>query len=170
MLSSSEEVYFVPSAEDKEVVVVLPVKDNRVLLQLRDAKGGIDAPGCWGFFGGGIAPDETPVNSAKREIAEEIGFSPQNLYPLGKEKILDLEHRVAHAFCCELTVPVEELVLAEGMDLQLVPLEDVLAKRIYSHKMKEFYPTVPTYYIAKTMSKALQVMADRNQSGRQISL
>ena len=36
----------------KRVVVVLPRFRNKILMQLRDEKSGIDQPGRWGFFGG----------------------------------------------------------------------------------------------------------------------
>ncbi len=38
----------------KEVVIILPYQENRVLLQLRDFKPNIEYPGCWGFWGGGL--------------------------------------------------------------------------------------------------------------------
>lgn len=49
---------------------------GRYLMQLRDDIPGILYPGCWGLFGGGIEPGETPEVAMRRELEEEIGFVP----------------------------------------------------------------------------------------------
>ena len=42
------------------------------LLQLRDNKPTIAAPGQWAFFGGMLQKGETPLQAVKREIFEEL--------------------------------------------------------------------------------------------------
>ncbi|WP_183097640.1 NUDIX hydrolase [Nocardioides pelophilus] len=44
-----------------------------VLLQERDEHPVID-PGCWGFVGGHVDPDEEPETAAYRELLEETGL------------------------------------------------------------------------------------------------
>ena len=43
-------------------------------------------PGTWGFFGGKSEEDERPVDTLLREIAEEIGVTPeiQRIIPVNK--------------------------------------------------------------------------------------
>ncbi len=60
----------------KSVVVILPYRERRVLMQLRDDKEGIAFPGKWGFFGGGIEPGESPEGAARRELAKENRIMP----------------------------------------------------------------------------------------------
>lgn len=54
---------------------ILFVHDGRVLL-LKRAASAQDAPGTWGFPGGGIEPGETPEQAARREYGEECGDEP----------------------------------------------------------------------------------------------
>ena len=50
--------------------------DGRYILQLRDNKPGIAAPGQWTLFGGVIAVNEEPLKSIQREIFEELSIQP----------------------------------------------------------------------------------------------
>lgn len=45
---------------------------NRFVLQLRDDKPGISAPGMWSLFGGLLEKGETPEEALTREIEEEL--------------------------------------------------------------------------------------------------
>lgn len=55
-------------------IIVTP--DRHFLLQHRDARPGIWYPGSWSLFGGSIEPGETPGEALRRELAEEIGWTP----------------------------------------------------------------------------------------------
>lgn len=50
------------------------IADDRYVLQLRDDKPQIAAPGMWSFFGGKVEKDETPQEAVVREVWEEIGL------------------------------------------------------------------------------------------------
>lgn len=137
----------------KEVVVILPYIHGKVLMQLRDMKEGINFPGCWGFFGGSIDEGETPEEAFRRELFEEIGYRPAEMYNLGFSIIPDLENLHAHAFCCPLTIPIEEIRLTEGLDLDLFSLKEVMTKELYSHKMGKSFPVIETPYLGDTIRK-----------------
>ena len=137
----------------KEVVVILPYVHSKVLMQLRDMKEGINFPGCWGFFGGSIDEGETSEEASKRELFEEIGYKPAEIFKLGFDIIPDLENLHAHAYCCPLTIPVEEIKLKEGLDLDLFSLEDVMTKRLYSRKMGRIFSVIETPYLVDTIRK-----------------
>lgn len=122
-------------------------------MQLRDMKKGINFPGCWGFFGGSIDEGETPEDAFRRELFEEIGYKPTVMYKLGFEVIPDLENLHAHAYCCPLTIPVEEIKLTEGLDLDLFSLEEVMTKRLYSRKMGRIFSVIETPYLVDTIRK-----------------
>jgi 8-oxo-dGTP pyrophosphatase MutT (NUDIX family) len=53
-------------------VLAILLVDGRYVLQLRDDKPGISAPGVWALFGGRIEPGERPAAALTREIHEEL--------------------------------------------------------------------------------------------------
>ena len=137
----------------KEVVVVLPYVDNRVLLQLRDINECIAFPGHWGFFGGAIDDGESPEDAAKRELIEEIGYEPANLSKFSFDIIPDLGDLPSYAFCCPLTIPAEKIKLMEGLDLGLFSLEEIMRNDLYSCKMKRYFPAVESPFFLSTIQK-----------------
>ena len=141
----------------KKVVVVLPVFGDLVVMQLRDQNRNIDAPGCWGFFGGAIGPDESPLEASIRELYEELHIQPETLYPLGCEVVSDLNGLVAYAFCCHVKDP-SQVILGEGTDLAWVSTPEILRQRIYSPKMKHYFPVVKTYLIEMMVRRAFQCL------------
>lgn len=62
--------------------VVLLREDQAALLQLRDDKPGIPAPGQWVFPGGHCDPGESRCECARREFREETGYDCGDLEPL----------------------------------------------------------------------------------------
>jgi len=136
----------------KAVVVILPYIQSKVLMQLRDAKEGIVFPGCWGFFGGAINEGETPEDTAKRELLEELEYVPSVIHKLNTERILDSGDLVSHSFYCPLTEPPQRIRLKEGMDLGLFSLEEVVSKKLYSKRFGRPFPVAASAYIPKTIT------------------
>ena len=62
-----------PGIPSAHAVLTLGESD---VLQLRDDKGTIAAPGKWSLFGGRIRCDETALQTIKREICEELAIKP----------------------------------------------------------------------------------------------
>mgnify|MGYP006301460863 CR=1 FL=1 len=57
-------------------VLAILLAEGRYILQLRDNKPEITAPGMWGLFGGGVNPGESPDEAIQREIEEELCICP----------------------------------------------------------------------------------------------
>ena len=71
-------------------------KTNKLLLQLRDNKANIPYAGKWVFPGGDKKTGESPKETAKRELLEELGLQTSKL-----EEVLTLyhhSHKVAEHF------------------------------------------------------------------------
>lgn len=140
----------------KEVVVVIPVYKNKVLLQLRDWNEGIIYPGQWGFFGGSIEKGENPERAAYRELEEEIGYKPENMFKLNAMPLPDINNIFSHAFFCELKVPVEKLSLNEGEDLGLFSLAEIETNELYSAKQGKKFSVIPSGYIVNIIDMILK--------------
>lgn len=122
------------------VAIAILHHQNKFLLQLRDDIPGIIYPGHWGLFGGHIEPGETPDIAVKRELLEEIGYSPPILskfdcYPDPKV--------VRHVYHAPLTVELNALVLSEGWDMDLLTPEQIKQGEHYSRKADQVRPLTP---------------------------
>ena len=117
-----------------EVAIAILYRSGRFLMQLRDNIPGILYPGCWAFFGGHIDPGETPEDSVKREILEEIGYI---LPEVIKFRCYQDDRVIRHVFHAPLTVELDQLVLGEGWDMGLLTPEQIRAGSCYSEKAEQ---------------------------------
>ena len=126
----------------KEVVTILPYSNGKVLLQLRDFNPRIVYPGCWGFFGGTVESGETPLQSAKRELSEEIGHVPKEIYALSKDSVSAPDEVMMYSFYAPLEIRPTEIILNEGMDFGLFGFQEILSKQLYSNEIKKKFPLI----------------------------
>ena len=128
------------------VAIAILTQGDQVLMQLRDDIPGIIYPGCWGFFGGHLEPDETPESAVVREILEEITYAvPQKqMSKFGvysdqrKDEAAKMVHR--HVFLVPLTVPLGALDLREGWDMALLDRRAAMEGGAYSKKSQKWQP------------------------------
>jgi len=92
-----------------------------VLLQHRDDKPGIESPGQWSLFGGGLDQGEDPAAAMLREIEEEIGYRPRAARPL---LVFSGWHAEFHIYLAEVAPPLERLVLSEGQGFAFFTREE----------------------------------------------
>jgi 8-oxo-dGTP pyrophosphatase MutT (NUDIX family) len=119
-----------PRAPGPAVGALITTPDGRYLLQHRDDLPQIWYPGHWGLFGGGIDPGESPEEALRRELMEEIGFSPKGLYFFTQ---LDFHFAFAGGamiprFYYEVPVIADDLAimrLGEGQAMRLFPAEEL---------------------------------------------
>jgi 8-oxo-dGTP pyrophosphatase MutT (NUDIX family) len=128
--------------------VILVDREGRVLMQLRDDNPKIMYPGHWGITGGAALKDESPEETARREVTEETGLSlgriePFRAYyssdgpngagahPTGTKSKAEYELYLYHAPC---QTPAEELVCGEGRELRFFSPEELAELDIaYNH-------------------------------------
>jgi 8-oxo-dGTP pyrophosphatase MutT (NUDIX family) len=120
-----------------EVALAMLQREGRWLMQLRDEIPTIVAPGCWGLFGGHLDPGETPEQGLRRELLEEISWQPPQLQLV---MVHHIHRRTAHVFRAELSVPLEQLQLLEGLDMALVGAEELLTGAIWSARLGTHRP------------------------------
>lgn len=120
-----------------EVAIAILYQGDRFLLQLRDDIPTIAWPGHWAFFGGHLEPGESPDEAMYRELEEEIGYAAPQLALFQR---LDDTGVVRHVYCGPLVVPVESLVLTEGLDLGLWSVDDIYRGKRFSTRANEERP------------------------------
>lgn len=122
--------------------LILPYQGAKVLMQLRDENPNILYPGYWAFFGGTIEPGENARQSAQRELDEEIGYIPEEIFALSVDRVYVPQEILLYSFYCPLTIHIEEIVLHEGLDFGFFTLEEVCAKHLFSLKAQKMYPII----------------------------
>ncbi|MFQ4140178.1 NUDIX hydrolase [Nodosilinea sp. PGN35] len=129
-------------AAKPEVAIAILYQGDRFLLQLRDDIPTIAWPGHWAFFGGHLEPGEHPDTAVSRELEEEIGYiAPQ----LSRFERLEDAAVVRHVYHGPLVVPVEQLVLTEGLDLGLWSTDDIYRGQRFSARANEERPLGPPH-------------------------
>lgn len=145
--------------EKLDAAVILPFRDDRILLQLRDFNKDIIHPGKWGFFGGSIEKGELPEEAAKRELWEEISFKPKIINLLGRFQIKSEYNKYAYVYYCKLDLSLEELKLGEGLDFGLFTLSEISTKKLYSKRMNKYLPLVNTPFVLNTIKMVLNTIS-----------
>jgi 8-oxo-dGTP diphosphatase len=120
-----------------EVAIAILYQGDRYLLQLRDNIPTIVYPGHWAFFGGHLDPGESPDQAIRRELQEEIGYTPPQLTPFRR---FDSETVIRHVFHGPLGVPIADLQLNEGWDLDLWTIEQIHQGQRYSQRANQVRP------------------------------
>lgn len=126
------------------------------LLQLRDFHDHIDDPGLWGMFGGHLGFGEDPAVGLRRELLEELGWTPNHLEPLGE---FALEDRQIIGFLADVNVPIAQLVLGEGHDLGAFSGSEIRQGHLFSSKCNKTFPLTPiTRHAVRLWSRDLAVL------------
>ena len=144
---------------NSNVVIILPYNRNKILMQLRDTNKGVVFGGHWGFFGGSIENGELPLDAAKRELYEEIGSKTSVIHRLDKCELSSLGILYSHSFYCSLNdVSLSNLTLNEGLDFGLFTLNNIRKKKLYSNKLKKYFPVIDHPHIVNSIEKLFTVL------------
>ena len=113
------------------VAAIIVLEDGRYLLQHRDDIPQIWYPDHWGCFGGAVDEGEDPITALKRELYEEIEFSPRGLAYFTRfdfdlaELGMDRYYRLYYV-APMTSVELDRLVLHEGREMKAFSGEAVL--------------------------------------------
>jgi len=135
-LAAAHNLFHVPATANfrDAAVAVIVLDDGRYLMQLRDDKAGIFYPDSWGLFGGAVDAGETAEQALRRELREELNFSPKTLKYLTR---MDFDFACVGGKSCyrmfyEVQIRASEVAhfrLNEGRLMEPLPLDDLLLNR-----------------------------------------
>ena len=107
--------------------------DGQYILQLRDNKPDIAAPGQWTLFGGMIADHEKPMESIQREIFEELSIRPSEFqYLWFIDYIAEFEREWIRSwfFSANVKDVWQHYRLMEGQDVGIFPYDQTESLRM----------------------------------------
>ena len=117
--------------ERQDAAAIIFTADGRYLMQLRDDKPGLRAPGHWGLFGGGVEAGETPREALVRELEEELEFRASDAVWFAETFVavpqfnVEATHKV---FFSLLIAPQDlgDMRQHEGAGMALMTVEEIL--------------------------------------------
>jgi len=107
--------------------LILENNKRKILFQLRDNKPSIAYPNCWGTFGGHIEDGETPEETIKREIKEELDYDLKDfkLYNIYFFK----DYKVYMFRKVDKKIKLSDLKILEGQKGKFLTLKQIKNKK-----------------------------------------
>ncbi|MBN1899947.1 NUDIX domain-containing protein [Candidatus Sumerlaeota bacterium] len=102
--------------------VIFINSENKALLLLRDDKKGIPFPNCWDIPGGRVEDGESPEETIKREMLEELEMELGNPALF---RVYDLHDRMEHTFWQRADFDISKIPLHEGQCLRWFTKEEI---------------------------------------------
>jgi 8-oxo-dGTP diphosphatase len=100
--------------------IVIENTKGKILLHLRDNNPSIPFPNTWQLLGGAREPNETPEETIRREIKEEIEI---NLKDIKLLKIYNYPEITEHIFHVIMDLDLEKVKLNEGQKIEFFSKE-----------------------------------------------
>lgn len=123
--------------------IILINSNNEVLLLLRDDKPEIPFPNKWDIPGGRIEEGESPIETIRREMLEELGLQLSSDFQLFK--IYKSDNLTDFLFWKRINLNPDEIALNEGQRLKYFSLEEIRKTELafnYNQVLEEFFKKV----------------------------
>jgi 8-oxo-dGTP diphosphatase len=120
--------------------IILLNSNNQVLLLLRDNKIAIPFPNMWDIPGGIVEKYETPEQTVRREMMEELGIS--DLGEIKLFKIITSEKITDNIFWKRIDLNPSEIDLKEGQCIEYFDLARSRKTKLafnYNNVIEDFY-------------------------------
>lgn len=119
------------------IVAVIICKKRVLLVKRRAIPFLIDNPGIWTFVSGGTNHGELPIDTAYREVQEEVGLGRGHLRLADKQKVVMFDPRKRQTWENWFFVLVSDYDGVrknyESSDIRWAKLNDILNKRDYTN-------------------------------------
>jgi len=123
--------------------ILLLNSNNEVLLLLRDDIVDIPFPNMWDIPGGKVEDNETPIETIRREMMEEMSI--KDLGEIQLFKIITSENITDYIFWKRLDLITSEIDLQEGQRVEYFDLEKIRKTKLafnYNKVLEEFFSEI----------------------------
>lgn len=120
--------------------IILLNSNDEVLLILRDNKPGIPYPNMWDIPGGQVENGETPDETIRREMNEELGL--KNLIEIKLFNIFTSENITDYIYWKRIDLNPNEIDLTEGQRIEYFSIERIKQTKLafdYNHIIEKFF-------------------------------
>ena len=127
----------------KGVGIIFLNSNNEVLLLLRDDIVDIPFPNMWDIPGGKVEDNETPIETIRREMMEEMSI--KDLGEIQLFKIITSENITDYIFWKRLDLITSEIDLQEGQRVEYFNLERIRKTKLafnYNKVLEEFFSEI----------------------------
>lgn len=107
-------------------ILVIPVLDQGTVVMIRNWRVAVE-DALWEFPAGTLEPGEPPLETARRELTEETGYTAESIQPLGTFYTSPgFADELMHVFLATGLIPGPQALEAhEEIEVQPVPMTDV---------------------------------------------
>lgn len=140
------------------VIIFYPVKNNQILMQLRDNKKNILFPNQWGFFSGSIEKNESFFHTYKRELKEELNIDLSFYDTKYIGIVIDRNLKIiSYNFILKMQ-RIRDFSLLEGTDFKYVSKNKLKNQKLYSQKTKKYNSLIKKSFLKKQFIKVLKLL------------
>lgn len=153
----------------RKTATAIIINDNKILLFRRDNIPTIAEPDRWQLPGGHLEDGETPVEALRRELVEEVSYSPKNIQFIGSLKNKVREVNVFWSYVDSKEAKKFKLGKTEGQAIKFMSIEEALNKNLTTNV--KFYLTCYKKIISEHMeNKTVPKIEDLRRSTSFIKL
>ncbi|KKQ73746.1 MAG: hypothetical protein US96_C0054G0008 [Candidatus Woesebacteria bacterium GW2011_GWB1_38_5b] len=114
----------------RKTATAIIVHDNKILFFKRDNISTISEPNRWQLPGGHLEEGETPLEALKRELVEEVSYSPKKIHYIGGLKNEFREVNIFWSYVDTNESKRFKLREFEGQEIRFMTVEQALSKKL----------------------------------------